>query len=81
MCKRCATPGWMWERCRLAWEMRLQDKSLREIMQATRLFKSASGYTDFFQNRIYTGDLMYGGLVLQSFVPALIPREWWDAEQ
>jgi len=44
----------LWERCRLAWEMRHNGMPIKKIMEATRLYKNASGYDHFFENRIYT---------------------------
>jgi hypothetical protein len=40
-----------------------------------------NGYTTFFANPIYTGTLDYGGKRYEDFVPAMIPQEWFDAEQ
>lgn len=71
----------LWGRCRLAWEMRHSGASYGEIHAATRLFKNINGYDTFFRNRIYTGDLRYGDAIYEDFVPAMIPREWWEAEQ
>ncbi len=71
----------LWDRCRLAWQMRHEGAAIREIMKATRLFTTASSYAAFFSNRIYTGTLEYGGQQLENFVPALIPLEWWQQEQ
>ncbi|MBK8024962.1 MAG: recombinase family protein [Chloroflexi bacterium] len=70
-----------WERCRLAWEMRRGGASIRDIMLATRLYRTASSYASFFENLIYTGTLEYGGQRIADFVPALIPMAWWEAEQ
>lgn len=70
-----------WERCRLAWEMRLAGDGIQKIMRATRLYKSTSGYDHFFENRIYTGTLVYGGQVYEHFVPALISHEMFAEEQ
>jgi len=70
-----------WERCALAWKMRLEGDGIKKIMQATRLYKGTSGYDHFFENRIYTGDLLYGGHLYENFVPALISREDFDREQ
>ncbi len=71
----------LWDRCRLAWQMRHDGATLREIMNATRLFSTVSSYAAFFKNLIYTGTLDYGGQRLGDFVPALIPLEWWEEEQ
>jgi hypothetical protein len=71
----------LWERCYLAWKMRIEGTGIKKILEATRLFRSVSGYDHFFENRIYTGDLEYGGKVYESFVEPLIPREWFEEEQ
>ncbi|NJL56040.1 recombinase family protein [bacterium] len=70
-----------WDRCYLAWQMRHEGAGYAEIHKATRLFKNANGYDTFFSNLIYTGDIIYGGKLYENFVPALIPREWFEAEQ
>ncbi len=51
----------LWDRCQLAWQMRRDGASIRDIMDATRLFKNVSSYDSFFKNLIYTGVLDYGG--------------------
>lgn len=71
----------LWERCKLAWQMRHEGAGIKQIMDATRIFKSVSGYDHFFENRIYTGTLVYGGHVLEDFVEAMITQEWFDIEQ
>ncbi|MEQ8673715.1 MAG: recombinase family protein [Aggregatilineales bacterium] len=71
----------MWERCHLAWQMRHEGASYGEIHKTTRLFKNINGYDTFFSNRIYTGDIIYGGKLYKEFVPAMIPHEWFEAEQ
>ena len=70
-----------WDRCRTAWEMRRSGATIGEIHNATHLFKNTNGYDTFFGNRIYTGDLEYGDKTYESFVPALIPKDWFDEEQ
>lgn len=71
----------MWNRCRLAWEMRHSGASYGEIHTVTRLFKNINGYDTFFSNPIYTGNLYYGSKVYEDFVPALIPKAWFDLVQ
>lgn len=71
----------LWDRCRLAWKMRHEGLPIKKIMEATRLYKNTSGYTHFFENRIYTGVLVYGGHVLENFVEPLIESAWWEEEQ
>ena len=61
--------------------MRHSGASFGEIHAATRLFKSINGYDTFFANAIYTGDFEYGEKLYEGFVPALIPKEWFEAEQ
>lgn len=61
--------------------MRHEGAGYSEIHAATRLFKNANGYDTFFSNLIYTGDIIYGGKLYENFVPALIPHEWFEAEQ
>ncbi len=71
----------LWERCRLAWKMRTDGVGIKKIMDATRLYKTTGGYSGFFKNRIYTGDLIYGGQVYENFVESLISKEWFELEQ
>jgi DNA invertase Pin-like site-specific DNA recombinase len=71
----------LWERCYLAWKMRIEGAGIKRILEATRLFNSVSGYDHFFENRIYTGDLEYGGKLYENFVEPLIPHEWFEEEQ
>jgi len=70
-----------WDRCYLAWEMRHNGSTFGDIHKATRLFKNNNGYTSFFGNRIYTGDHEFGAKLYENFVPTMIPREWFEAEQ
>ncbi|MBK8022025.1 MAG: recombinase zinc beta ribbon domain-containing protein [Chloroflexi bacterium] len=70
-----------WERCRQAWEMRTQGSTIGEIHRTTRLFRTINSYDTFFANRIYTGDLVYGGKLYENFVPALIPKAWYEDVQ
>lgn len=70
-----------WQRCYLAWKMRTEGEGIKKIMEATQLYKTISGYSGFFNNRIYTGDLEYGGKVYEGFVEPLIPKEWFQQEQ
>ncbi len=70
-----------WDRAKLAWEMRHQGMTIGKIHEATRLYKTKNSYTAFFANRIYTGDFEFGGKVYENFVPAMIPKEWFEQEQ
>lgn len=71
----------LWERCKLAWKMRLEEQNIEAIHKATRLFKTTGGYTGFFRNSIYTGDYKYGNTVYHNFVEAMITLEEFNAEQ
>ena len=71
----------MWDRCYLAWQMRHEGATFGEIHRATRLFKNVNSYDTFFTNPIYVGDFRFGGKIYENFVPAMIPREWFDAER
>lgn len=66
---------------RLAWEMRRNGLSISEIHDKTRLYNNVAGYSRMFQNRIYAGDLDYGGQRYEGFVEPIIPAEWFDEEQ
>src|SRR5215472_13793847 len=44
----------LWERCYLAWQMRHEQQAIGKIHEVTRLFRTISGYSHFFENRIYT---------------------------
>jgi hypothetical protein len=61
--------------------MNHEGKSRQEIHRATRLYRNDKGYAHFFANRIYTGDYEHGGVLYENFVPALIPRAWFEEEQ
>ncbi|MHB8628117.1 MAG: recombinase zinc ribbon domain-containing protein [Aggregatilineales bacterium] len=71
----------LWERCQLAWKMRHQKETISKIHEVTRLFNTIAGYSHFFENRIYTGNLSYGNMLYKNFVEALVPYEWWEEEQ
>jgi hypothetical protein len=71
----------LWDRCVLAWEMRHNGASFNEIHKATRLYKNINGYDTFFANPIYYGTLRYGEKLYEDFVPAMIPKAWYDEEQ
>lgn len=70
-----------WDRCKLAWEMRNSGESYNAIHKAAKLFKNINGYEHFFANEIYTGSFRFGDKLYENFVPAMIPQEWFDAEQ
>lgn len=64
----------LWPLGQLAWTMRAERASYAEIQDACKLYNSptfGSCYAAFFRNRIYLGELEYGGRVYPAFVPAL----------
>lgn len=70
-----------WEICRLAWQLRLDGKSYREINSVCKLFKDTNSYVTFFRNRLYCGDLIFGGKVYENYVEPMIDRESWTRVQ
>lgn len=62
-----------------AFEMRAQNKTLREIMTATGLYKSITCFQTFWDNKIYKGVLEYGGMVIEDYCEPIVPPELWDA--
>lgn len=77
----------MWERGKLAWTMRADRASLREIHAATQLYREIitpnilSNYSHFFRNYIYIGELHYAGKVYKNFVPPLVDLVTWQRVQ
>lgn len=61
-----------------AFEMKAQNKTLREINLATGLYKSVSCYSDFFPNKLYKGVLEFGGDVIENYCEPIVPPELWD---
>lgn len=63
---------------RLAFDMRAQGATLKQIMQATGLFKSKNSFTTFFTNRLYMGILEYGDLVIEDYCEPIVPAALWE---
>lgn len=61
---------------RRAWEMRLAGHLYHEIWRETRLFASHQGYTKFFANRVYIGEVQFGEVLIP--VEALVTQEEWN---
>lgn len=73
-----------WQAGQLAWQMRAERASYKEIQEVCKLFeaqKTDSCYTSFFRNRIYLGELKYGGRVYSNFVPSLTDPDTWQKVQ
>lgn len=73
-------PIW-WERCRQAWQMRAEGIPTREIHRQLHLFGALSSYSTFFTNKLYIGELNYGGMTIQNYVEPLVTQAVWDAVQ
>lgn len=71
-----------WDRAKLAWQMRAAGASLNEIRKATgNLYTTNSGLQHFFRNRLYIGELCYGGQVIPDYVEPMIDQNTWDRVQ
>lgn len=74
-----------WDKGKLAWKLRSERASYKEIEAATGLFSGtinpASSYQGFFANEIYIGRFRYGGHLYENFVPAMATMEQWEAVQ
>ena len=66
---------------RLAWQMRAAGASYQKINLATRLYGSLNSYRTFFVNRLYIGELVVSGTVIEDYCRPIIDREIWDAVQ
>lgn len=66
---------------RLAWKMRAEGDSYHKINTATRLYGSLNSYRTFFCNRLYIGELVVSGTVIEDYCDPIIDRETWNAVQ
>lgn len=66
---------------RLAWQMRAEGRSYTEIQETVGLYKSASCWASFFQNRTYLGILKCGDEEFPGAIPALVDQATWDRVQ
>ncbi len=71
----------IWERVKLAWQMRTEGHSLESIHRATHLYNTKGSYSTFFANQLYRGIFVFGDLRLEGFVPAACTSEQWEAVQ
>ncbi len=73
----------LWELGQVAWNMRAQGRSYRDIQAATggRIYKSANSWNSFFANESYLGIGKCGDERIPDHHPALIDQETWDAVQ
>ncbi|MCC6569610.1 MAG: recombinase family protein [Anaerolineales bacterium] len=73
----------LWDLVALAWQMRSEGKSYREIQKATggRLYKSNPCWHTFFRNKNYLGSFTYGGKDYPDHHDPAITWELWKAVQ
>lgn len=71
----------LWEKCQLAWQMRAEGSTYREINEVTHLFGSLNSYPTFFANRLYLGELNYGDLTIPDYSEPMVSITTWDAVQ
>ncbi len=70
-----------WEICRLAWKLRSNGSSYREISERTHLYRSTNSYPTFFSNPIYKGELHFGDKVVKNYCEALVDDSTWEKVQ
>lgn len=70
-----------WDRCQLAWHMRAEGASYTQIHAACNLFKSRAGYKHFFENRLYIGELEFGGEIITGYCDPMVDISIWQAVQ
>jgi len=66
---------------RLAFEMRADGATLRDIHEQTRLYTWMLMYSYMLRNRIYTGVYRYGGVDYPDFCKPLVDQDTWDRAQ
>lgn len=64
-----------------ALEMRAAGKSYKQIHEETRLYGSMNSYATFFTNKLYTGELVYGELVIPDYCEPIVDSKTWDRVQ
>lgn len=71
----------LWDSVVLAWRMRAEGKSYREIQEATeeRLYKSIPCWSSFFTNKNYLGSFTFGGVEYPDHHEPAITWEIWGA--
>ena len=73
-------PEWI-DRIRLAWAMRAEGKSYREINNLTRIYKSTAQYRAFFENQLYIGRLIFAERVIENYCDPIVDPDTWKAVQ
>ena len=70
-----------WEVCQRAWELRAAGYTVKYIHDQLHILSNRGSYSTFFRNRIYIGEMVFGGKIIPDFVPAMIDRITWDKVQ
>lgn len=71
----------LWDRCKLAWQMRSTGASYRQIHAATGIYTSINSYKTFYDNRLYLGELCFGDKTITDYVEPMIDQVTWNAVQ
>lgn len=69
------------DRVRRAFELRAAGASLRHIQRETQLYKNINGWSGFFRNRLYIGEMVFSGKVYPGYCEPIVSREIWEAVQ
>ena len=64
-----------------AFQMRADGRSIEEIHQVVRLYRSMQGYTYFFRNVIYIGRMDWAEITVDDFCSPLVDPETWARVQ
>lgn len=70
-----------WEICKIAWQLRAEGKTYRQINDVVHLFGSKNSYSTFFKNRLYVGELVFGDTIIVDYVEPMIDRHTWELVQ
>jgi DNA invertase Pin-like site-specific DNA recombinase len=70
-----------WDTVKEAWKLRASGHRYKEINNRLHLFKTVNSYTSMFQNRIYLGEMRFGGIVNLNYAPPMIDEATWDSVQ
>ena len=66
---------------RAAFLLRSQNVPIKEINDKYHIFKNRSSFSTMFKNRLYIGELHYGGLVIQKYCESLVPLDVFEKVQ
>ncbi|NWG07577.1 MAG: recombinase family protein [Chloroflexi bacterium] len=71
----------LWDSVVLAWQMRAEGKSYKEIQEATegRIYKSLPCWCSFFKNKNYLGSFTFGGKEYPDHHEPAITEDVWEA--